>query len=201
MYQKLFSVLSQFVMLSPQHQEELIKVVKIQEFPKDTVLLESGEIANCLHFLVEGTVRAVCYRDTKEITAWFGFEGDFVTSFYSFVSRKPSLESIVVITPSKLVSISYKNLQALYQKDYVWNKLGRLVIEYYYLDDQERILRLQAMSAAERYDEMLEKHPDILNKVKLGYLATYLGITQETLSRLRKTQKHRKKDKLSNLLD
>ena len=191
MYQKLFSALNQFVMLSPQHQEELSKVVKVQELPQDVVLLALGEVSNHLHFLVEGTVRAVCYQDNKEITAWFGFEGDFVNSFYSFVSRKPSLESIVVMANCKLVSISYEDLQGLYEKDYLWNKLGRLVIENYYIEYGERILSLQSMSASERYDELIDKHPDILTKVKLGHLASYLGITQETLSRLRATRKHR----------
>jgi len=96
MHQKLFNSLYQFVLLSPQHQEDLIKVIELQELPKDVVLLAVGEVSNYLHFLVEGAVRAVYYLHDKEITSWFGFEGDFVSSFYSFVSRKPSLESIVV---------------------------------------------------------------------------------------------------------
>ncbi|MBW4575688.1 MAG: Crp/Fnr family transcriptional regulator [Aphanothece sp. CMT-3BRIN-NPC111] len=191
MQQKIFDALNQFVMLSLEYQEELIKFVVLQEFPKDTILLKVGEVSNYLHFLAEGSVRAIYYQDSKEVTSWFGFEGDFITSFYSFVSRKPSPESIILISDCKLLSISYKNLQFLYDKDLVWNKLGRLITEHYYVEYRERILSLQSMSAAERYDELIKKHPNILDKVKLGHLASYLGITQETLSRLRATRKNR----------
>lgn len=193
MYQKLFSAIDRFTILSSKHQEELSSFVRIQEFPRDTILLELGEVSSYLHFLVEGSVRAIYYQNGKEITAWFGFEGDFVSSFYSFVARKPSLERIVAISDCKLFSISYVTLQFLYEKDLVWNKLGRLVTEQYYIEYRERILSLQSRSAAERYDELLEKQPDILNQVKLGHLASYLGITQETLSRLRATQENRRR--------
>lgn len=193
MHQKLFTALNQFVMLSSKHQEELGQLVERQEFPKDAVLLKRGEVSSHLHFLVQGAVRATYYQGSKETTAWFGFEGDFVSSFYSFVSRKPSLESIVVISDCKLLSMSYATLQFLYEKDFVWNKLGRLVTEQYYVEYRERILSLQSLSAAERYDELLEKDPNIVNQVKLGHLASYLGITQETLSRIRNTRKHRQR--------
>lgn len=193
MYQTLLNTLNQYVILSPKHQEELKKLVKPQDLPKDSVLLKSGEVSNYLHFLLQGSVRAIYYSDSKEITAWFGFEGDFINSFYSFVSRKPSPESIVVISDCKLLSISYQTLQSLYEKDLVWNKLGRLIIEQYYAEYRERILSLQSMSAAERYDQILQERPDILEKVKLGHLASYLGITQETLSRLRATRENRQR--------
>lgn len=193
MYQKLFGKLNQFVVLSSKHQEELGKLVRSQELPKNAVLLELDETSNYLHFLVEGTVRAIYCQDSKEITAWFGFEGDFASSFYSFVSRKPSPERIVTTSDCKLLSISYETLQFLYEKDVVWNKLGRLVTEWYYIEYRERILSLQSMSAAERYDDLIEKHPDILGKVKLGHLASYLGMTQENLSRLRATWKNRQR--------
>jgi CRP-like cAMP-binding protein len=193
MYCKLFSTLDRFVVLSSKHQEELSKLVERQELPKNAVLLELGETSNHLHFVDEGTVRAIYYQDSKEITAWFGFEGDFACSFYSFVSRKPSLEKIVAISDCKLISISYKTLQFLYEKDIVWNKLGRLVTELYYIEYQERILSLQSMSTAERYDNVLNRHPDILKKVKLGHLASYLGMSQANLSRLRSTwQNHQR---------
>ncbi|WP_016951609.1 Crp/Fnr family transcriptional regulator [Anabaena sp. PCC 7108] len=193
MYQTLLNTLNQYVILNPAHQEELSKLVKPQELPKDSILLKCGEVSNNLHFLLQGSVRAIYYNDSKEITSWFGFEGDFINSFYSFVSRKPSPESIVVISDCKLLSISYQTLQSLYEKDLVWNKLGRLIIEKYYAEYRERILSLQSMSAAERYDQILQERPDILEKVKLGHLASYLGITQETLSRLRATRENRQR--------
>jgi CRP-like cAMP-binding protein len=193
MYRQLFNTLDKFILLSSKHKEELSDLVKLQKFPKDTVLLELGQVTNYLSLLVEGSVRAIYYRDGKEITSWFGFERDFISSFYSFVSRKSSPESIVTISDCKMFSISYEDLQFLYEKDSIWNKLGRIVTEQYYIEYRERILSLQSMSAAERYDDLLDKHPDILDKVKLGHLSSYLGITQETLSRLRTSRENRQR--------
>ncbi len=191
MYKQLFNTLDRFVLLSSKQKEEISDLVKLREFPKDTVILELGQVANYLSLLIEGSVRAIYCRDGKEITSWFGFEGDFISSFYSFVSRKSSPESIVTISDCKMFSISHEDLQFLYEKDSIWNKLGRIVTEQYYIEYRERILSLQSMSAAERYDDLLNKHPDILDKVKLGHLSSYLGITQETLSRLRTSRENR----------
>lgn len=193
MYRQLFNTLDKFVILSSKHKEELSSLVKLQEFSKDTILLELGEVANYLSVLVEGSVRAIYHKDGKEITSWFGFDGDFISSFYSFVSRKSSPESIVTTSDCKIFSISHEDLQFLYEKDSIWNKLGRIVTEQYYIEYRERILSLQSMSAAERYDDLLNKHPDILDKVKLGHLSSYLGITQETLSRLRASRENRQR--------
>ncbi|MBK1989492.1 hypothetical protein A0J48_018460 [Sphaerospermopsis aphanizomenoides BCCUSP55] len=74
MYQTLLNTLNQYVILSPKHQEELKQLVKPQDLPKDSVLLKSGEVSNYLHFLAKGSVRAIYYSGSKEITAWFGLQ-------------------------------------------------------------------------------------------------------------------------------
>ncbi|WP_254175315.1 Crp/Fnr family transcriptional regulator, partial [Planktothrix pseudagardhii] len=173
MYEKFFNAINQFTKLNPQQQGELSKLIKPQELPKDTVLLEQGQVSNYLHFLREGVVRAFYYRDGKEITSWFGFEGKVISCYYSFISRKPSSESIVVVSDCKLLSISYENIQFLYTQDPIWNKLGRLMVEHYYIEAQERVTALQSLSAAERYDELIRQYPKILEQVKLGYIASY----------------------------
>ncbi len=193
MSEKFFNVLNQFVQLNPQQQAELLKFMKLQELPKDTVLLNQGEVSNYLHFLLEGVVRSVYLKDGKEITSWFGFQGRVISCYYSFISRKPCSESIVVISDCKLLSISYENIQFLYTQDPIWNKLGRLMVEHYYVEAQERVTSLQSLSAAERYDQLLQQYPNILEQVKLGHIASYLGITQETLSRIRAKQEQRQR--------
>jgi CRP-like cAMP-binding protein len=196
MYDKMFQAIDRLVALSEQQREDLKRVTTAQELPKDSILLEQGQICNHLHFLVEGAVRYYYHRDDKEITSGFKFEGDFINSFYSFISRKPSKESIILMSDCKLVTISYDSLQYLYSKDSVWNRLGRLSIESYYIQLEEHFFSLQSQTASERYDHLLQQYPDILKRVKLGHLASYLGVTQETLSRIR--AKHRNRQRLRN---
>ncbi|WP_334977527.1 Crp/Fnr family transcriptional regulator, partial [Nostoc sp.] len=127
----------------------------------------------------------------KDITSWFSFEGDFSCSFISFNNRVPSQESIVAISQCKLLAMSHNYLQYLYKKDPVWDKLGRLLIEDYYIRFRERLISFQTLTATERYNELLQRHPDIENQVQLGYIASYLGIDIATLSRLRTRRKNR----------
>ncbi|MEH2111014.1 MAG: hypothetical protein V7K39_00360 [Nostoc sp.] len=87
--------------------------------------------------------------------------------------------------------MSHNYLQYLYKKDPVWDKLGRLLIEDYYIRFRERLISFQTLTATERYNELLQRHPDIENQVQLGYIASYLGIDIATLSRLRTRRKNR----------
>lgn len=189
MHEKLFNEINRFVSLTSQQQIDLCRVTRYQELYKNDVLLEQGQVANHIHFIVEGIVRGVYYGNGKEVTSWFGFEGDFVNSSLSFITRQPSQESIVLISNCKLLSVSHENLQYLYSKDPIWDKLSRIMIEHSYIDVRERLMSFLCQTAKERYDYLLKKNPDIEYKVQLGYLASYLGISQGALSRLRASYK------------
>ena len=171
----------------------------MENLPKNYLLQEQGRVCNHAYFLVEGIVRCYRYIDGKEVTFWLVFEGGFFCPYFSFVYRKPSEDNLILLSDCKLLSISYEKLQSLYQKDSVWINLNRLIIDHYYTAMQERLMCLLSQSAAERYDNLLQQYPDIESKVKLGHLASYLGIRQETLSRLRATKEKRRRmqDKLN----
>ena len=191
MYEKLLQRLNQLVLLNPQQQKELCKVVQAVELPEDEFLLEKGQVSNHIYFVVEGVVRSFCEADGKEVTRWFCFEGHFAASYFSFVYRQPSEDSMILIADSKLLSISYGDLQNLSHKDPVWVDLNRRLLEYYYTDLLKRVMSFQTQSTAERYNRLLQEQPGIEDNVPLGYLASYLGMTQETLSRLRTRRKRR----------
>lgn len=152
---------------------------------KGMIVQQEGKTINKLYFVEQGLLIGKTNHNGKEIINWFAYENQFVTSMYSFISQKPSYESIEAVEKCLLYEISYYNLQQLYQQIPAFEKLGRILTEQYYILLEERTLSLQYLSATERYKQFLAKEPDLYQRISLGQLSSYLGISQETLSRLR----------------
>lgn len=181
----IINILEQFAAVSEEAKAELTDLVLIEEYKAGSCILEQGKICKTLYFLQSGCVRSFHDQDGKKITSWFAFENDPVTSMYSFVSQKPSFETIEVLEDSILYAISYQNLQLLFEKYPEFNLIGRLLTEKYYIGLEERTMSLQTQSAKDRYQQIVEHQPQLLQRASLGMIASYLGISQETLSRIR----------------
>ncbi len=152
---------------------------------KNELLLREGSICRHLYFLEQGAVRGFYILDGKEITHWFGFENDFVTSFHSFITGQASVENIQLLEDCILWRIAKPDLENLYNDYHEIERLVRIAYEKYYIRLEERYVNAQFKSAKERYEQVLEQSPHILERVSLGNIASYLGISQETLSRIR----------------
>ncbi len=162
------------------------QAITVQHVTKGTLLLEADRVCQHVWFIAEGSARAFYYRDDKEITAWFMAQNDFIISVRSFFEQKPSYEYIQTLTDSTLVSISYAQLQHLYRTHPSFNAVGRALVERYYALSEERLFQLRMNTAAERYDLLMTAHPAIFKQASLKHIATYLGVTPETVSRLRR---------------
>jgi CRP-like cAMP-binding protein len=138
-----------------------------------------------LYFLQQGALRGYYNLDGKAITYWFAFEDDFVTSFHSFITQQPAVENIQLLEGSILWAISKDKLNRLLNQHHELEKLLRTAYEKYYIRLEERFVNAQFKTAAERYEQLLQQTPHIIERVPLGAIASYLGITQETLSRIR----------------
>jgi len=160
-------------------------VLKKTVLPKGAFIITEGKVCNQVYFLEQGCLRGFYNLDGKEISYWFAFENSFVTSFFSFISRKPGMENIQALEDCTLWAISYEDLQELYDKHKDIERLGRIMHERYYVMLEERFVSNHFKEARERYENLLNQSPHILQRVPLGYVASYLGITQETLSRIR----------------
>ena len=112
-------------------------------------------------------------------------ENDLIVSVYSFYTRQPSYENVELLEESTLVSIDYAQLQQLYRTFPEFNFVGRVLTERYYVLSEERTLSLRLQTALERYHDLLKSNPLLFGRAPLKQIASYLGMTPETLSRLR----------------
>lgn len=181
----LLSHISKVIPISKELEAEINRVSKKVKFKKGEAIIEVGERCSNLYFIEKGLVRGYYFDEAKEITGWFAKENEFATSFYSFIAKEPSSETIQVLEDCELIALSYTALQNLYTKFPETERIGRIITESYYIKLEERILNIQFKTAKERYDKLVASNPSLLQRASLGQIATYLGITQETLSRIR----------------
>ncbi len=180
-----FEQLSQISFLSPELRQHLSLILEEETFQRKTILLKAGHVSRRIYFVKKGFIRAFFYKASSPYTTWFMGQSEFVISVYSFFSQKPSFENIEVLEDSILLSITWDELQNLYKQFPEFNIIGRLITEQYYIRSEERTIDQQTLTAQQRYQKLLNTYPDILQQATLGQIASYLGIKQETLSRIR----------------
>ncbi len=159
--------------------------LKVFEYKKNQIVLDQGQVCNYLYFVDQGLLRLFYYRDGKDVTDYFATEQNLIGGIDSFFSRLPSKKIIETLEPCKLTAISHSSLERLYTKYHNLEKAGRILAISAFLSLQERLYAIQFQTAKERYDELVSNKPDLLRRASLGQIASYLGITQVTLSRVR----------------
>jgi CRP-like cAMP-binding protein len=161
---------------------------KLEEnkFAKNTVLLKKGETENYLSFIKKGTVRIYIPKEEKDLTFGFVFENEFITAYDSFLTRLPSVYQIETLTETTLLRIPYQALQEVYYQTVIGNSIGRKMAENMFLIKSKREISLLNNTAEERYLELFTSRPKLLKEIPLKYIASYIGITPQALSRIRK---------------
>lgn len=153
---------------------------------RNEILLEKGKICQHMFFIARGCLRILLIDEAgQEATRFLLFEGQMGTAFPSFIMKQPSKASIQCIEPSEMLTISYNDYQRLINEMPGWETMTRLNLERAYIDAIERIESLITMDARERYDILLKQNPRIVQRLPNKIVADYLGISQETLSRLK----------------
>ena len=184
----LLETLNRFTRLPEADLLQMAACMEMKPLAKGEHFIRQGQMSQHVGFLLKGIMRVYHVDADKEHTSYFNFRSrnPFVSSFSSFLTRTPSLESIHALEDCDLAMISYTDLQRLYEQSIHLQKLGRLMAEYNYTLAIERIYSLQHQSARQRYEQLLEIYPNLINHVPHHYIASYLGITPESLSRVRK---------------
>lgn len=183
------SPLSSFVKLVYPVSDSVITYINQNSFPqrveRGAYLLRSGETCKHIYFILKGVIRAYIKEGTKEVTTWITAEREMVTSIRGFDLQEPSLENIQAIEECDLVAAHYDSLQYLYNNHPEMNIVGRKLLEQYYRDAEERAYICRIPNAGKRYRHFLETQGHLANRIPLKYIASYLGMTIETLSRIR----------------
>jgi CRP-like cAMP-binding protein len=162
------------------------RILTPHSYPVKTLLHEENKICKHSYIIEKGAARIFHFKDGKDITSYFAFEGQAITAIDSFLQGEKSKYNIELIEDATLFSVSYEKMEQFYQKSILHERFGRLYLQQIYVDMVDRIEDIQFHTAQERYYKLLEKHPHILQRVPLKHISSYLGITQETLSRIRK---------------
>ncbi|MCA6444901.1 MAG: Crp/Fnr family transcriptional regulator [Bacteroidetes bacterium] len=157
------------------------------EYPKNYFLLKSGKTCKHLWFMTKGVARYFYINDQgKEMNTWFSLDTQIITDTTSFVKQEPTQESIQLMEDSEMYSIEYTAVQALLQKHHSFALWYIKLVELNYVTQiEDRLSDLQFLDARQRYQKLLNLYPNIANRISLGNIASYLNITQETLSRIR----------------
>jgi CRP-like cAMP-binding protein len=163
-----------------------------QRVKKGDFLVRSGDVCAYFYFIQKGIMRSYVQDGKKEITTWITAENELATSITSFHTQQKSFENIQAIEDCELTGLHYDDLQYLYHHFAEVNTVGRMLLEKYYRDAEERAYIARLSEATSKYQRFIATKSFMLNRVPLKFIASYLGMTLETLSRIRSRLSHAK---------
>lgn len=170
--------------------EEEIQFIRdhseIQTYPKNQVLLAEGAVSKAFYFVIKGCLRLYYLSNGEEKTAFFYAENMFVSSFLSFTKQLPSTHYIATIEASTLVRFDFRSVENYISYSPKFSMLARIMMEEELAIYQKIIASFVTMNAEQRYLAFAQEHGDLLQRIPQHHIATYLGVSPETLSRIRK---------------
>lgn len=171
--------------IGAQAQNALRAICRVQQFHRGDLIQDFGHTCKTIYFVEKGIARIYYLKDGTDITESFEFEQAFVARAESLFSGRPSQKAIQAIADCTLIAIDAHSLFSLFDAFPELERLFRKIIEQAYVNTVNRVESLQFYTAEERYHALLKLNPDVLKRVPLKYIASYLGITQVSLSRIR----------------
>ncbi|MCU0468857.1 MAG: Crp/Fnr family transcriptional regulator [Arcicella sp.] len=183
---QLQTFLRRFVNFTDEELEEVWSFFRPKKIKKGEFMCVPAEVAHEIGFVIKGVFRIFYLVEGKENTRFIGSENIFITSTPSFTTQTPSIEYVEALEDSSLLMLTYQDLQRIFEISPKWERLVRLLVEYFYNEQQERIYSLIALTAQERYEMLAKNRPDFIQRIPQYIIANYLGISPETLSRIRK---------------
>lgn len=165
--------------------DKIIELAELVTLPKQRIFIDQNKTNKYIYFLEEGICRIYYPKQEKEVILDFCFPGNIILPLNSYVYGTTTYEIVDTLTPCRLYRISIHKLHQLYETSLPIANWGRKLAELETVKIEDRLMQSLFKSAAERYQDLLDKEPTLLHHIKLGYIATYLGVSQVTLSRIR----------------
>lgn len=183
---KFLAFLQQITNISKQEYEDALFLFTEKNLKRGAVFVQQDKICKQIAFIVDGTLRTYYINDKgDEITSCFCTKNNLTTSYKSFILQQPSTLILEALEDTQLLVIEYENLQKLYSKSAVWQTIGRVIAEREYIVMEQYASILNNETAKEKYLRLLTEQPNVLQKAKVEDIASYLGVTRRTLSRIR----------------
>ncbi|WP_267405289.1 MULTISPECIES: Crp/Fnr family transcriptional regulator [unclassified Chryseobacterium] len=176
-----------FNIFSENEIDDFLQLFERKKLNKNDFFVREGEKCKEIAFIELGIFRSYYISDDgKDMTYCFRFPNDLIASYSSFISEKPSIENMQAISDAEILIIKKNKIETLVNENPNWILFLKVIAEQEYLELEKRFFQLQRDSAAKRYEALLENQPNYIQDISLQYLASYLGITQRHLSRIRK---------------
>ena len=164
---------------------ELIEEFSYHKFPKKEFIYAAGGTSDTLYFVLKGLIRVYYVKEDKEITNLLVTEGNIIVGAYNIITGEKNYSNYVAFEDTYVLKIKYSVLESYYMKYHSLEHFGRKLVEKYYTSFMKKTYEVLFLSAEERYQIFVKDHSELLKRVPLKHIAAYLGIKQETLSRLR----------------
>lgn len=179
--------LQPFLTLSDDSLKVLVDSGTQKQEPAKRIIFSPGKVNRQLLFLKEGLLRAYRLVEGQEYTHYFLIEGWFATDYQSYLTEQKSELYLEALTPVRYYEFDKSKLSALYQQHHELERLGRIIAEQAYLKTVERLINFQTLPLKERYGRLIGSHPELFQQVPQKMIASYLGVAEQSLSRVKST--------------
>jgi CRP-like cAMP-binding protein len=174
------------ITLSTAEEDIVISLFKEKTYNKGDFFLADGQICKQVGYVTKGLLRYYINHDGEDKTYDFAQENSFVCNYESFIPRTPSTKNIQALEDCEILQISYDDLQLFYKSISQAERFGRLVIEQVFIQTLQDLSSFYTDTPELRYDKILTKHPDLLQRMSQYHIASYVGVKPQSLSRIRK---------------
>lgn len=178
--------MAQFGELTAEEQQQIANNLIVEAYPKGKLLVKAGDVCRYCYFVLEGCLRQYKLADDTEVTIQFYTEREAAVDFNSYVNQVKSDSYLVCLEDTIVIEGNLEQETDMYERFPKLQQITRAMMEQDFGKMQEQFSRFIASNAEERYVYLLNNRPDLLQRVPLQYLASYIGVTPESLSRIRK---------------
>jgi CRP-like cAMP-binding protein len=185
-HDRLHQRLNELVPLTDEQWLRFVPIVESVDYDKNEFLIEAGQVERYIYYIAEGMVRLSFNHDGKDISIDFVFKHNFVSAYSSFLTEQPSDFSVQALTDIHALRFSRTNLHHLYDESHPAERIGRLIAEQAFLRKISREVQFLTSTARQRYAQLVDQNPVLVQTISVRHLASYLGIEPESLSRIRR---------------